>query len=242
VSPSEGPRRRAGRRTALPVVEVFGPTLQGEGRVIGLKTLFVRFAGCDWACRWCDTPYAWRKGDLGPVTWLDPEEVVAALRARDARCPHVTLTGGNPALHDLGPLVDRLHEAGFRVHLETQGSRAPAWLARVDRVTVSPKGPSSGMPPDWDGLARVLALARDPDLKVVVFDADDLAFAKEVHRRHPALPLTLQVGHWVGRDGLQDLLGRLRWLAEAALADPELAEVRVLPQLHVLLWGEARGV
>jgi 7-carboxy-7-deazaguanine synthase len=226
---------------ALPVVEVFGPTLQGEGRVIGLRTMFVRLAGCDWACSWCDTPYAWRPGDLAPPERLGAPAILERLAQLDAACRRVTLSGGNPALHDCGPLVAALHGRGYAVHVETQGSRAPAWLGSADSVTVSPKGPSSGMPPDWEGLAATLRVAADPDLKVVVFDGADLDFALEVRRRHPGLPLTLQAGNRVGRDGEAELLGRLRWLAGAALARPELGDVRVLPQLHVLLWGNRRG-
>ncbi len=233
----------AGREAGtLPVVEVFGPTLQGEGRAIGRKVLFVRLAGCDWACRWCDTAYAWRPGEMAPVERLSPEAVVRRLLGLDPACRAVTLTGGNPALHDCAPLVGRLHSLGFTVHVETQGSRAPVWLATVDSVTVSPKGPSSGMAPDWDALAATLARARDPELKVVVFDEADYAYARCVHARFPQVPFCLQVGHRTGADSVDTLLARARWLAETALADAAMQGVRVLPQLHVLLWGNRRGV
>lgn len=228
--------------SALPVIEIFGPTLQGEGRQIGCRTHFVRLAGCDWSCSWCDTPYSWRAGARLPASALSPAAVLERLAALDPHTRRVTLSGGNPALHDCAPLCAALGAAGYRVHVETQGSRAPAWLGAVDSVTVSPKGPSSGQPPDWAGLAATLAVAADPDLKIVVFDEDDLAYARAVHRRHPGYPLTLQVGNRVGRDGREDLLARLDWLAGRVLADPELAAARVLPQLHVLIWGNRRGV
>jgi 7-carboxy-7-deazaguanine synthase len=226
----------------LPVIEIFGPTLQGEGRAIGCKTMFVRFSGCDYACSWCDTRYAWDPASLAPSEALAPAAIVERLEGQAGGCRRVTLSGGNPALHDLGPLVRSLRARGWRTHAETQGSLAPAWLAELDSATLSPKGPSSGMPTDWEALARGLALCRDPDLKVVVFDDGDYAHAVEVARRFPGVPLTLQVGNRVGEDRPQDLTERLRWLAERALADPRLGEVRVLPQLHVLLWGNERGV
>lgn len=228
--------------SGLPVIEIFGPTLQGEGRLIGCRTMFVRLAGCDWSCGWCDTPYSWRAGELLAAERLDPEGVLGRLRALDAATRRVTVSGGNPALHDGGELCDTLHRARYAVHVETQGSRAAPWLARADSVTVSPKGPSSGMAPDWGGLAATLGVAADPDLKIVVFDEGDIAYAKEVHRRHPEPPLTLQVGNRVGADTKDTLLGKLSRLADLALQDPELADVRVLPQLHVLLWGNKRGV
>ncbi len=226
----------------LPVIEIFGPTLQGEGRQIGRKTMFVRLAGCDWGCAWCDSAYTWKPGALAPSERLGPEEILQRLMRLDATCRRVTLSGGNPALHDCADLVDTLHAATYRVHVETQGSRAPDWLGRVDAVTVSPKGPSSGMPPDWEGLRATLAVSRDPDLKIVVFDDNDLTYAKKVHEKHPGIPLTLQVGNRVGQDTREDLLGRLDWLAHQVLADASLEDVRVLPQLHVLLWGNRRGV
>ena len=238
----ERPRAAAARADALPVVEIFGPTLQGEGRAIGKKTMFVRLAGCDWSCLWCDTTYAWRADDLAPVARLSEAAISARLRELDPHCRAVTLSGGNPALHDCGPLVDLLHADGFRIHVETQGSRAPAWLAAVDSVTVSPKGPSSGMAADWTGLADTLRLARDPELKVVIFDRNDLMFAKAVHTRHPGVPLTLQVGNRVGQDGMDDWLAHLHTLADQVLADGGLQDVRVLPQMHVLIWGNRRGV
>jgi 7-carboxy-7-deazaguanine synthase len=240
VQPPAGGPRRGTRR--LPVVEIFGPTLQGEGRVIGLKTMFVRFAGCDYACSWCDTPYTWNPAELAPAEPLAPAEIAARLTALSGGCRDVTLTGGNPALHDLGPLVRLLRAAGWRVHVETQGSVAPAWLAEADTVTLSPKGPTSGMRTDWDVLARAVAMARDPDLKVVVFDEADYEYAVEVGRRFPGVPLTLQVGNRVGQEGAEDWLRKLDLLAARALADPRLPRVRVLPQLHVLLWGNRRGV
>ncbi len=236
------PRRGPDAAHALNVVEIFGPTLQGEGRLIGCTTMFVRLAGCDWTCAWCDSAFTWQAGALAPIERLTPEAIVRRLAAAGPTCRRVTLSGGNPALQDAGPLVDVLRARGYRVHVETQGSRAPAWLARVDMVTVSPKGPSSNMPPAWDALAATLRVAAAPDLKIVVFDEADYAFAREVHRRHPTVACTLQAGNRVGRDRRSRLLARLRWLAGRTLADPDMADVRVLPQLHVLLWGNRRGV
>src|SRR5579875_1830669 len=116
----------------LPVIEMFGPTLQGEGRVIGLKTMFVRLAGCDYACSWCDTKYAWEPGQLAKSELLAPEAIVARLEAAGGGCRRVTLSGGNPALHDLSGLLARLKAGGWLTHMETQGSMAPAWLRELD--------------------------------------------------------------------------------------------------------------
>lgn len=225
-----------------PVIEIFGPVIQGEGAMIGRQTHFVRFGGCDYNCSWCDTPYA-----------VDPEqvrlnsvkqsaaEIVERLRALGAHTPWVTLSGGNPALHRLDALVDALHATGYRVAVETQGTRYRPWLERCDLVTISPKPPSSLMVQELAALERFTRLP-GAGFKVVIFDDADLAFARAVHRAYPHVPFFLQVGNHVGEDDTAALLARLDWLVQRALADPELAQAVVLPQLHVLLYGNRRGV
>ncbi|MCL6592733.1 MAG: 7-carboxy-7-deazaguanine synthase QueE [Alicyclobacillus sp.] len=237
----------------LPVLEVFGPTLQGEGMVIGRKTMFVRTAGCDYRCIWCDSRFTW-DGSERPH-WLTPAQVWKELESKGGRrFDYVTLSGGNPALlgDPMAELVRLLHQHGVRVGVETQGSVWQPWLLDVDDVTLSPKPPSSGMQPDLQVLddlvqrLQSLSTRAQTSLKIVVFDEADLAFARRLHSRYPQLPLVLSVGNdklSAAADGLTErLLARLRWLAEAVAADEQLRSVRVLPQLHVLLWGNQRGV
>ena len=134
-------------RRPIPVVEIFGPTIQGEGAEAGLPTHFVRVGGCDYRCSWCDTMYA-----------VDPAVVRATAASssadeivdRDRRAGRRARVG-----HDLAAairrstisatLVDGLHAAGYRVSVETQGSRLARLARTVDRLTISPKPPSSGM-------------------------------------------------------------------------------------------------
>jgi len=226
----------------LPVVELFGPTLQGEGSVIGRKTLFLRLAGCDYRCLWCDSAFTWRGDVREHAEPLTPEQILSRLQALDAHCRELTITGGNPALYDCGPLVRLLGDAGYRRHVETQGSVPAPWLALVDSVAISPKPPSSGMATDWERLRQTVSLARSPELKVVVFDRVDYEYARLVHERFPDLPLTLQVGNLPQRDDAAALLQRLRQISAWVLDDQGMQGVRVLPQLHVLLWGNRRGV
>lgn len=230
-------------RTAThPIVEIFGPVIQGEGAMIGRQTHFVRLGGCDYRCSWCDTLYAVLPEQVrANSTGMSAAEIVARLRQLSPRTPWVTLSGGNPALHHLCQLVDELHAAGYRVTVETQGSLYRDWLERCDLVTVSPKPPSSGMEPDLTVLDRFVHLP-EANLKVVVFDEADFAFARAIHRRYPGIPFYLQVGNVVGDDSTEALLRKLDWLATRTLADPEMGEAVVLPQLHVLLYGNRRGV
>jgi 7-carboxy-7-deazaguanine synthase len=225
-----------------PVIEIFGPVIQGEGAMIGRQTHFVRFGGCDYRCAWCDSLYAVLPEEVraNRVKMTDAA-IVARLRELGAATPWVTLSGGNPALHRLDGLVAALHAAGYQIAVETQGTRFTPWLRAVDLVTISPKPPSSGMTPDLAQLDRFIALP-GANLKVVVFDDADFQFARTIHARYPATPFYLQVGNEVGVDTTEALLAKLDWLAWRAMAEPAMADAVVLPQLHVLMYGNRRGV
>jgi 7-carboxy-7-deazaguanine synthase len=237
----------------FPVIEIFGPTVQGEGMVIGQKTMFVRTAGCDYSCSWCDSAFTWDGTGKQEIRMLTAEEIVAELFALGGETfSHVTLSGGNPALLSyLNELIELLHNRGIRVALETQGSRWQEWFLQIDELTISPKPPSSYMETDWSILDEMIAKLsehkRNFSLKVVVFDKTDLQYARQVHRRYPDVPFYLQPGNddLVERDSdvlLNRLLKRYVWLVETVMASTELKSVRILPQLHTWIWGNKRGV
>jgi 7-carboxy-7-deazaguanine synthase len=232
----------ADQEKTFPIIEIFGPVIQGEGAMIGQQTHFVRLGGCDYRCAWCDTMYAVLPEEVRansvPMT---ANEIVDRLLQLNPETPWVTLSGGNPALHRLDPLIDALRSSGFKSAVETQGTLYKPWLENCDLVTVSPKPPSSGMDQDLSALKRFVQLP-GANLKVVVFDDHDLEFARQVHRHYPAVPLYLQVGNDLERDDRDSLLKKLDWLSSRALNDPRLREVIVLPQLHVLMYGNRRGV
>lgn len=233
---------RYGAARTFPVIEVFGPVLQGEGRMIGAQTHFVRFGYCDYRCAWCDSLFAVDPEQVqAEAEWLDVDAIIARLDALGQRTPWVTLSGGNPAIHDLAALVERLHASGRRVAIETQGTVYRPWLAQCDVVTVSPKPPSSGMPTDHARLARFTALPQS-NLKVVVFDDADFNYARDIHQRYPDRPFFIQPGNAVGQDDTAALLRKLDWLAQRAMRDPAMADAVVLPQLHTLMYGNRRGV
>lgn len=239
----------------VPVLEIFGPTIQGEGMVIGQKTMFVRTAGCDYSCSWCDSAFTWDGSAKDDIRQMTAEDIWKELvELGGDRFSHVTISGGNPALlANLQELITLLHEKGKKIAIETQGSRYQEWLKQIDDLTISPKPPSSGMKTDFEKLDHLInELSRVENhqsisLKVVVFDEEDLQYAKHVHKHYPNIPFYLQVGnddvHGTNTEHLiQYLLKKYEWLIDQVIADSELNAVRVLPQLHTLVWGNKRGV
>src|SRR3954447_265834 len=86
----------------IPVVEIFGPTIQGEGAEAGVPTHFVRVGGCDFRCSWCDTMYAVDPEIVrATAEKLSVEEIASRVAALAGRPEWVAISGGNPALHDL---------------------------------------------------------------------------------------------------------------------------------------------
>lgn len=233
-----------GKEKRFPVIEVFGPTLQGEGALIGTQTVFVRFGGCDYLCDFCDSLYAVKPEEVRKnATFMTAEEIVEKVQGygKGGQPPWVTLSGGNPVMHDLDELVHMLSMTGYKVTVETQGTLWKDWLLACDVVTTSPKPPSSGMSTDWDKLKRFYE-SHNTVLKIVIFNNKDLDYAEDVVRRFPGWDLFLQVGNDVGRDDLKDLVSKLEWLTNETMKRPSLSHAVVLPQLHVLMWGNSRGV
>ena len=227
------------------VVETFGPTVQGEGPYAGMVCHFLRLGGCDYRCSWCDSMHAVDPAQVRLVPDLDEWAVLARLDAL-APAPMLVISGGNPALWSLEALVKQLRSRYEVIGVETQGSRWRPWLVDVDSLVVSPKPPSSGedTPHHWKQFGEFMfRTAPHPGrvLKVVIFDEDDLNYARAVHERFPATPFYLSVGTDPD-DDLAAVGDRYRWLCELVCADPRLHAARVLPQLHVVAWGHLVGV
>ncbi|WP_245595958.1 7-carboxy-7-deazaguanine synthase QueE [Paenibacillus taiwanensis] len=237
----------------IPVLEIFGPTVQGEGLLVGQKTMFIRTAGCDYRCSWCDSAFTWDGSAKQDIEMLSAEGIWDKLYAlAPGQFSHVTLSGGNPALlPQLGCLVEVLCAKGIRLAVETQGTKWQPWLALVDDVTISPKPPSSGMKTCYellDDMVNKLSTGGNGlCLKVVIFNEEDFDYAIAIHERYPAVPFVLQTGNeavtTTDDDSLvKSLLRRYEWLIYRVSVEARLNDVRVLPQLHTLVWGNKRGV
>ena len=136
-------------------------SLQGEGYHQGKAAFFIRLAGCDVGCVWCDVKDSW---DASKHPVISVEEIVAAATAHPSRIAIVT--GGEPLLHQLDPLTTALKAAGFQTHIETSGSSpmSGSW----DWVCLSPKKFKAP-------LAESVKAANE--LKVVVFNKSDFDWA-----------------------------------------------------------------
>lgn len=146
----------------LPVMEQFY-TLQGEGFYQGAAAFFIRLAGCDVGCVWCDVKESW---DEHKHPRIPIEHIVEAASFHPGRI--AVVTGGEPLLHPLGELTTALHAAGFRTHIETSGSSPLSgdW----DWICISPKKFKAPLPE---------LLAKANELKVVVYHPSDFAWAEQ---------------------------------------------------------------
>lgn len=232
----------------LRIAEIFGPTIQGEGALIGQPTVFIRAGGCDYRCTWCDSLHAVDSSFRHTWAPMEPPAIMAEVARLSGDQPVlVSISGGNPALQDFAPVIALGRESGYSFACETQGSVARPWFADLALLVLSPKPPSSGETPDWAAFDACIAAAGTTEkiMKIVIFDETDLAWARAASARYPSLPLYLQPGNpEVDPEKPVDpqaLADRMLWLVEATVGRGWLTP-RILPQLHVLIWGNRRGV
>lgn len=117
--------------TEIPVMEQFY-TIQGEGAHQGKAAYFIRLAGCDVGCHWCDVKESW---DVSKTQIVKIDELLAPLHTFPKGI--CVITGGEPAMYNLGPLTDAIHQLGWQTHIETSG--AYPLSGNIDWVCVSPK-------------------------------------------------------------------------------------------------------
>ena len=164
---------------SLPIVESFH-SIQGEGTWMGTSAFFIRLAGCDVGCPWCDTKHSWNPKRY-PLQSL--EAIVQAAEA--ARPCLIVITGGEPLMHDLSMLTRQLKAASLQVHLETSG--AHPFSGTFDWVTFSPK---QFKPPHPSVYPHV------KELKVIVAQKADLAWAEAQAAKVPSSTIKLLQPEW----------------------------------------------
>jgi len=230
----------------IPISEIFGPTLQGEGSLVGRPTIFVRVGGCDFMCSWCDSLYAVLPEHRHTWTKMNSEEILNEIKKLSSKPVLVTLSGGNPALYDFSELIDVGHKEGYTFTIETQGSIPAKWMDKLDSITLSPKPPSSNMKFDENKFRETIINIKDVSkitLKVVVSDLNDYKFAVKIFEMYSDFKLIKCITPCNVSPGDPDLdliYEKTRHVADLVINDC-LFDVAVIPQMHVLLWGNTRG-
>ncbi len=227
----------------MKIAEIFY-SVQGEGMLTGTPSVFVRTSGCNLRCTWCDTPYtSWSPEGVE----MSVADVLAEVRRHP--CTHVVVTGGEPMIQPaVVELTNALHDSGLHITIETAGT---VWAPVVcDLMSISPKLANS-TPVDREGgrwaamhervrhqpdVLRRLMAEYPHQLKFVIAAPEDM---EEVERligevdadrsRVVLMPEGIDV---------ETLSERGRWLVEIC----KERGYRFSPRLHVMLWGNLRGV
>ena len=212
----------------LSVNEIFY-SIQGESTYAGKPCVFVRLAGCDLRCTWCDTAYAFNEGRRMSV-----EDVVHQVEGYGS--PLVEVTGGEPLLQeDVYPLMERLLDRGRTVLLETGGqidvSRVPGAVVKVLDVKCPGSGESDKV--EWGNIDR---LGSRDQVKFVIQDRADYEFARDVATRY-ALDRRCAAVLFSPVHGVMEAQELSKWILEDRLP------VRLQLQIHKHIWGaNVRGV
>jgi 7-carboxy-7-deazaguanine synthase len=221
-------------------------SLQGEGELTGVPSVFVRASGCNLRCNWCDTPYAsWKpEGETRSVA-----EIVSEISRQPAR--HVVLTGGEPMIaKDIRELAAEVKKLGHHITIETAGTIAPDGIA-CDLASISPKlknsAPDERLPESWrerheetrwqPEVVRAWIDAYPYQLKFVVSSAADVdeieGMLAELKRDIPRAKVLLMPEG----TSMETLRARAAWLGELCKA----CGYRYAHRLHVELYGNKRG-
>jgi len=155
-------------------------SVQGESSFAGLPCIFVRFAGCNLRCAWCDSEYTFTGGKP-----FSEDEVVAQIEAL-APCRLIEFTGGEPMLQakELIPLMERLLAEGYVLMVETSGERPLAEVPKAVHKIVDVKCPGAGAAAGSFRLENLDALTKGDEVKFVITSREDYDFAREFIGQH----------------------------------------------------------
>jgi 7-carboxy-7-deazaguanine synthase len=227
----------------MKIAEIFY-SIQGEGMLAGVPSVFVRTSGCNLRCTWCDTPYtSWK-----PEGVEMPLDAILA-QARGHQATHVVVTGGEPMIvDDVVPLTHAMKDSGLHVTIETAGTVLQP--VACDLMSISPKLANS-TPHDREGgrwAAQHDRLRYQPEvlkklmadyayqLKFVVAAPEDLEEIENILKETGAdRSRVVLMSEGTDTETLRD---RGRWLAEICKRE----KFRYGPRLHIDLYGNQRGV
>ncbi len=189
-------------------------SVNGEGLQIGIPMVFIRLSGCNLRCKWCDTKDSWVQNDQ-----VSLDDIVKEVDKYDIEW--VCITGGEPLLQDIKPLIKKLQ---YKISLETNGTIYDDIIKEIDFVSVDIKTPSSEMKNDFTVLQKVLDNTKYGQLKAVISDENDYLFVKNsLNEIDLKFPLILQPNFFeLSYKDLFSLYSK----------NPVDHEIRILMQLH----------
>lgn len=215
----------------MKISEIF-TSLQGEGTLMGTPTTFIRLAGCNLRCLWCDTTFAQTGGAEASL-----EDILGKVNAS-----HVVITGGEPLARDpeeLRQLVEGLKDR----HITIETNATIKSDLKVSLWSLSPKLGSSGNHPDLETISHYLQHAPGRvQLKFVISQPEDLRLVKELLGHFSPSEISQVPVIFQPEGSAEPYIESLRTLCEQILEDPTWTnyQVRVLPQLHRLVWPHER--
>jgi 7-carboxy-7-deazaguanine synthase len=210
------------------VSEIFY-SIEGEGIEIGRPEVFVRLAGCNLRCSWCDTKYAWENGKEMSI-----KEIVEEVRRYP--CKNVSITGGEPLLQkeELLELIKQLKELGYWIQINTNGTIFDGEIFRlVDLISIDCKCPSSKMESSLDILKRTKELFNSKSqFKFIISTKEDYEYAKNIVCSLNASNIIFQP-EWNSRKFAEKLID---------LVKKDAVNARIIFQQQKIVWGSKRGV
>lgn len=200
-------------------------SLQGEGKLVGLPTIFIRTTGCNLRCTYCDTTYAYHQG-----TEMTSDDIINSIKKW--KCKRVCVTGGEPLLQkDIMPLLSSLSKNNYEISLETNGSMDIQSIISLKNLAISLdiKCPSSGMHHKMC-FVNIYSLRPIDQLKFVISDKKDFTYASSIISKYePLCPIIMQSS-----------TGDFQKLAQWVLTSNQ--DIRFGIQLHKLIWGDKKGI
>ena len=200
-------------------------SIQGEGKLSGLPNIFIRTTGCNLRCKFCDTKYAYTKGEELTIQNITKQ-------ISKYRCKYVCITGGEPLIQkEINELIKSLLTQNYMISIETNGSQSIENISKIDKIMISLdiKCPSSNMHEKMI-FENIYLLKEKDQLKFVVKDRKDYDYAKIIFNKYkPLCPVFFQP---VWGSNSKDLA---KWIIDDNL------KVKLGLQLHKIIWGDKKG-
>lgn len=207
----------------MKIIETF-LSIQGEGINSGLPTFFIRLAGCNLRCSYCDTKYSYSGGHEMSV-----EDVVSEVISKSMGFKLVCITGGEPLINEeTGKLIDNLIEKKYKVDVETNGSVLINKFPNSKNILYSLdiKCPSSNMSEKME-IGNLGLLRKEDQVKFIVADYNDFIYAKEITIEHNLIERTNVIFSPIGGVDADNLV---KWILKEKL------NVRIGLQIHKVIW------